>query len=87
MAVNSERENMMRRLQIASFAIDDIKLYLDTHPDDAEALEYFERYKTARNQIRQEYVSNYGPLTVETVNGAGGHWTWVDLPWPWEKEA
>ena len=35
------REQLMNTINQVSFAVDDIKLYLDTHPDDEKALEFF----------------------------------------------
>lgn len=74
---------LMRRLQSASFAVDELKLYLDTHPDDPNALECYCRMKTAREKAARQYVEAIGPLTAEEVP-CGQHWTWTDRPWPWE---
>ena len=35
------REQLMNTINEVSFAVDDIKLYLDTHPDDEKALDFF----------------------------------------------
>lgn len=36
------RRELMEWINVVSFAVDDVKLFLDTHPCDAEALEYFD---------------------------------------------
>ena len=41
----TEQQNMMRRLQVQCFVLDDVKLFLDTHPDDRKALEYYHKYR------------------------------------------
>ena len=39
------RQELMNRINAASFAVDDVKLFLDTHPCDKDAMEYFEKYQ------------------------------------------
>jgi spore coat protein JB len=68
-----------------SFAIDDVVLYLDTHPTDQRALDYYEEYRKLRKQAVAEYTECCGPLTNEDVN-TKNYWTWVAGPWPWEGE-
>ena len=41
----------MNRVNAASFAVDDVKLFLDTHPCDKEAMEYFEKYQEMRENV------------------------------------
>ena len=41
----SEREKLLRQYQEADFALFDATLYLDTHPTDKRALEYFDQYQ------------------------------------------
>ena len=75
----------MRQLQAASFAVDDLKLYLDTHPTDPRALEQYCRCRDIHGMVAAKYVAEVGPLTAEDVP-CDGRWTWVDAPWPWEGE-
>ncbi len=79
----TEQQNMMRRLQVQSFALDDIRLYLDTHPDDQNAMAYYHKYLHLREQTVAEYVKRFGPLNSLQVE-SDSRWTWVDEPWPWE---
>ncbi len=37
----SDKAQMLRYIQELGFAIDDVVLYLDTHPTDEEALKYY----------------------------------------------
>ena len=80
----SEREKLLRYIGIVSFAIDDSTLYLDTHPCDKEALEYYNVHKELRRKAVKQYTENFGPLTRDNVEVACGRWTWGDEPWPWE---
>jgi spore coat protein JB len=65
------------------FAMDDILLYLDTHPQDREALAYYEKVREDWMRARCAYVSKVGPLTFDDVTGVN-KWTWIERPWPWE---
>ena len=62
-----EQKNLLFYIDAVSFAALDASLYLDTHPNDAEALEYFHHFNKARQQALHEYAVRFGPLTL---NGA-----------------
>lgn len=80
----NEREAMLAQWQQYNFALVDLNLYLDTHPNDQEALNLFNKYQNIKKQIADKYEKKYGPLTIsgEISNSS---WNWVDNPWPWEE--
>jgi spore coat protein JB len=83
-----ERKNQRELLNCiseATFMLDDITLYLDTHPECQAAIEEYEKYRILRDTSVCEYTERFGPLTRYNVN-AENEWNWVDQPWPWEKE-
>ena len=69
-------------LMALGFAINELGLYLDTHPDDSEALTLYTRYVQLFQEGRSRYESMYGPLQQTEVTAAG--YTWLNDPWPWE---
>lgn len=77
--------SLLKQVYESSLAMDDAVLYLDTHPNDQEALNYFYYIKNMRQQAVNAYETQCGPLTVEGVMDAN-YWTWVNDPWPWEGE-
>ncbi len=79
-----DQAKMLRHIQEIAFAIDDVVLFLDTHPTDEDALMYYEKYKKMYKDASKEYTKYFGPLTNENVNVDCGRWTWVEGPWPWE---
>ena len=79
------REELWNVINTASFAIDDLILYLDTHPYDMEAWAYYANYRNIREEAVMEYTTQFGPLTVDRVD-VTNQWTWVSCPWPWEVE-
>ncbi|MCD8010285.1 MAG: spore coat protein CotJB [Lachnospiraceae bacterium] len=82
----NEKKKMMNEIYVYGFAVDDVKLYLDTHPGCCEALAYFHRMQDALETARQNYTEAFGPLEAIDVDVADG-WTWVRDPWPWEGGA
>lgn len=68
-----------------SFAVNDIILFLDSHPDCQEALAYFHEHSEMRNAALEEYARRFGPLTLDTVNDTSSNrWEWNLQKWPWE---
>lgn len=65
------------------FTLTDIALFLDTHPNDAEALAAFDKYNELKKHAVDDYVRYFGPLTQSDVN-CSNYWTWVEEPWPWQ---
>ncbi len=68
-----------------SFMLDDITLFLNTHPECGEALEAYRNYKAMRKEAIRDYTKLYGPISKYNVN-AENYWDWVNKPWPWEGE-
>lgn len=64
------------RHQEMAFAAWEMRLYLNTHPQDQNALQMYEQI------CRQMHEANYA-CTFAPCNGSG-RWMWVDDPWPWE---
>lgn len=82
----NQRQQLLCAVQIAGFAVDDAKLYLDTHCDDPEALENMIKYQAMLEKATKEYETVYGPLNANTPDNLG-KWRWSCGPWPWELEA
>ena len=81
-----DKQEMLRQIQKYNFAAYDMLLYLDTHPNDKKAFAMFRELVEKTNKLRKEYEKLYGPLTP--FNAAKfEEFTWLDSPWPWEKEA
>lgn len=53
--MTDERKALMLRLQQASFALWETMLFLDTHPDDAEALKYFAEIRQKSRELTAQY--------------------------------
>lgn len=49
------RQQLFNLINTVSFAVDDLLLFLDTHPDDAEAIKAFHHYSDIRRSALQAY--------------------------------
>ncbi len=79
------REDMLRELSAMDFYTVDLQLYLDTHPNDREALNKYNAVANEANRLRREYESMYGPLT-SFRSTSKYPWQWIDNPWPWQYD-
>ena len=80
-----ERKELLWKMTANQFAAFDTQLYLDTHPDDTNAVQMFNKYRGEHTKLQNQYESLYGPLSSDKVTNS--KWTWVSDPWPWEREA
>ncbi len=94
----ADRTQLLEEIQQAGFQVDDLTLYLDTHPLDKEALDAFTQAKNQRYQLMQNYAREFEPLNIylvcpDTNNETGTyckypgqkHFTWSDGPLPWDN--
>ena len=80
------KTDLLKQIQRYNFAAYDMLLYLDTHADDKKAFEIFKTLVKKTKELKDEYESEFGPLTP--MNAANfGTFDWLESPWPWEKEA
>lgn len=76
------REEMMMKIRELDFAIIELALYLDTHPDDSKALCLHKEYSKQVKELKDKYQKVYGPLTIYYPCNK---WRWLEEPWPWER--
>lgn len=82
---NMCKEDLMKLIQNTNFAIIEMALYLDTHPDSSCALDTYHDYHKTLKKAVAVYEKNFGPLTIYGVYDEN-FWSWGDEPWPWQKE-
>ena len=62
------------------FATWEVRLFLDTHPNDTEAIAAY-----GELCAQSGCVSNYACLPESMYDS--GCWEWINNPWPWEPQA
>lgn len=77
--------NPLVELQALEFVTLELGLYLDTHPDDAEAFTLFKQYAAMEKAAKAAYESKYGPL-MKSAAAAGDRYRWLQDPWPWNYQ-
>lgn len=80
------RQSSLNKVRQYSFMLDDLRLYLDINPHDQQALACYKKYRAELDDAVKCYQESYGPLTANAA-ASGNKWTWLEHPWPWEKEA
>ncbi len=74
-------EELMRAIMEADFFAQDLKLYLDTHPDDTRAIEMFREAVKQSKACKAAFEDSFYPLTASSA-GKDGTWDWLDGVWP-----
>ena len=95
-----DRDTLLKEIGEVSFFLDDLRLYLDTHPQEERALELYQQNHQKRLELLKTYADKFEPLTCHCVdldsNGSPAsdtlyagrkHWTWSDGPIPWDAAA
>ena len=80
----SEKEALLYQVMQYKFALIELNLYLDTHPNDNEMIRLYNEYLNIEKKMCDKYESMYGPLTLGSDNLNKNNWTWINSPWPWE---
>lgn len=93
----ADRSSMLKQISEISFTLNDLNLYLDTHPLDEKALNSFKQANDQRKQLMKNFAENFEPLTINCVCSDTNnktesytkypkekHFTWSDGPLPWE---
>ena len=71
------QSELANEIAAVRFALIDLGLYLDTHPECEAALRLFADYNRKYKDLCATYASHFGPLFMNDVCGGRG-WTWGD---------
>lgn len=75
------REELIHKIKCYNFAVIELSLYLDTHPDDEKALCLHRKYAKELKNLKDQYQKVFGPLSIYFPCNK---WRWLESPWPWE---
>lgn len=82
--VNNKKDDLLYKLQMYNFALKDLNLYLDVHPNDESMIKEFQNVRRKYNEVKEKYESAYGPLVACDDEGIDT-FRWTQNPWPWDK--
>ncbi|NGY79638.1 spore coat protein CotJB [Bacillus megaterium] len=74
----------LEEIQAIDFALVELTLYLDTHPNDQQAMQQFNEYAQQAMQLKRNFETKYGPLQQYGNSYTDGNWSWGTSPWPWQ---
>ena len=83
-AFSDDYYQMLEELQAVDFACVELNLYLDTHPDDLEAIKQYNTLTKKAKELRQAFEERFGPLMHFGHSYSVHPWAWIDSPWPWQ---
>ena len=69
-------DELLKAIAEASFFAQDLKLYLDTHPDDTRAIEMFREAIKQYHACKAAFEDSFYPLPA-TAAGKDGEWDWL----------
>lgn len=82
----NEQADMLTYIDSLGFAMIDLNLYLDLHPNDRQMIDLYNQYRIQKEDILRQYEDKYGPI-VTTSNALNQYpWAWINRPWPWENK-
>lgn len=81
--MSTECENLLKELMAADFTVIELNLYLDTHPNDQQAITLYNQWVQRAKMLREKYEKMCGPLTIRFISNCP--YDWVQTPWPWER--
>lgn len=81
----NNRQAAMLELQQLSFSLVDLNLFLDTHPDNQQAVNDYNQLFQQYWEAKANYEVQYGPMNNFGHCPASYPWNWINEPWPWER--
>lgn len=84
-ACSTDKKSLMAEIYKFGFIVDELKLYLDTHPNDQDAINSFNEARSSYADAVKSYTKLFGPLLVSMYEPES-KWSWNSGPMPWEGE-
>lgn len=80
-----EMTTPLRELMALCFVLDELVLYLDTHPLDTEAFALWKELSKLEREGWARYTALCGPLTHADL-AYQESFSWLENPWPWDAD-
>jgi hypothetical protein len=77
---NTEVGRLLLKIYQYDFAINDLSLYLDLHPEDEDVYKTFKNYVEEQRKYVDIYEKKFGPLELDDTNY--NNYIWYEGPWP-----
>lgn len=77
---NSELGDLLLKIYAYDFALNDLSLYLDLHPEDTDVYKVFKKYTEELRRYLEMYEKKYGPMELDSSDYS--KYMWDEGPWP-----
>ncbi|ATW26861.1 spore coat protein CotJB [Candidatus Formimonas warabiya] len=82
--MEQSQSEALRKIQVLEFTAIELNLFLDTHPEDKNAVDIYNLATRELNKSKKAYEKMYGPLVNFGFSRSKSPWQWISSPWPWE---
>lgn len=82
--MTADQCSLLHDINVLSFFVTDMTLFLDTHPDNQHAADYIAHYQKVLCEAKKEYARKYAPLSKNEIETFGKTWSWSCMPLPWD---
>lgn len=76
--------DLLEEIQAVDFVLLELNLYLDTHPNDLNAIEQFNQCSYESRELKKSFEEQFGPLMNYGASYSNFPWNWDTAPWPWQ---
>ncbi len=76
---NDKRKSILYAINCYSFTVNDLVLYLDTHPDNKECLDLLNQVRVELIKLYNYYNENFPALTLFAAKDT---YDYINSPWP-----
>ena len=76
---------LLKQISAAKFMMEDLGLFLNTHPTDKETIVEYNYYVKEWRALKETYEMNFSMLSDDSLSSYP--WQWINEPWPWENDA
>ena len=81
----TNEEALLLKLSQMEFALNDLSLYLDLHPNDMAVFNKFREYTNEYKRYLNQFEKTYRPLCLSSINKDS--YEYYKNPWPWDNDA
>ena len=77
---NDDKSNLLLNIYELDFAMNDLSLYLDLHPNDMDVYRKFKAYTNDLDMLVKKYEMQYGPMELCNSDYDSYQWVYSKLP-------
>lgn len=74
----NEREKLLKRIAAEDFAVIELHMFMDSHPNNKEAAMKLKEHDMKSQMLRKEFEETYGPLMANQIQA--NRWAWISEP-------